>query len=44
MVSLIPCKNLTLVQPSVDEIVRGPDDPHPLDIKCGSEITLYKKG
>ena len=38
-------QNLTLVQPSVDEIVGGggaPDDP--LGIKCGSEIALYKKG
>ena len=37
-------QNLTFVQPSVDEIVGGPDDPPPLGIKCGSEIALYKKG
>ena len=37
-------QNLTFVQPSVDEIVGGPDDPHPFDIKCGSELAWYKKG
>ena len=37
-------QNLTFVQPSVDEIVGGPDDPPPLGIKCGSEIAWYKKG
>ena len=35
-------QNLTFVQPIVDEIVEGPDDP--LGIKCGSEIAWYKKG
>ena len=37
-------KNLRLVQPSVDEIVGGPDDPPPPGIKCASEIAWYKKG
>ena len=43
-------QHFTFAQPSVDEIVGGgggggedPDDS-PLDIKCGSEITWYKKG
>ena len=30
------------IQPSIDEIVGGPDDPP--GIKCGSEIAWYKKG
>ena len=39
-------QNLRFVQPSVDEIVGGPDGtpPPPLSIKCGSEIAWYKKG
>ena len=37
-------QNLRFVQPSVDEIVGGPNDPPPLGIKCGSEIAWYKKG
>ena len=37
-------QNLRFVQPSVDEIVGGPDDTAPFGIKCGSEIALYKKG
>ena len=31
-------QDLRFVQPSVDEIVGGPDDPLPPGIKCGSEI------
>ena len=38
-------QNFSLVQPRVDEIVGGPDDPPPpLGIKWGSEIAWYKKG
>ena len=38
-------QNFMFVQPSVDEIVGGPDDPpSPLGIKCGSQIAWYKKG
>ena len=34
-------QNLRFVQPSVDEIVGGPDDPP--GIKCGSEIGAGSK-
>ena len=37
-------QNLTFVKPSVDEIVGGHLPPPPPGIKCGSEITWYKKG
>ena len=35
-------QNLRFVQPSVDEIVGGPDDPP--QNKWGSKIAWYKKG
>ena len=39
-------QNLSFVQPTVEEIVGGPDDlpPSLLGIKCGSKISWYKKG
>ena len=37
-------QNWTFVQPSVDEIVGGPDKPSPpLVVKCWSEKAWYKK-
>ena len=37
----ISLQNLMFVQPSINEIVGGPNDPS-FGMKCGSEIAWYK--